>query len=511
MNKKKYFFVVLNSFFIAGILFSRYVNFDILLLLILFFVCFVFSFLFRSDVLCSVFLYCLMLIFGALYVRNQKYVCRYSSLLNGVEGYVCISQKMMKLCRKFNSVEFLVVKVKCGGKWEDVDDILKVQLIINSENVDGLVIFYGDTFLVESGPSMIVKKSFDRRSVGFYNYFTSNGVYYNHFLSFREMKFLGSNPLSLFKYFFEKVRFRLKESAFCRIFDVSTRVILSNLLFGKVDVIDSSLRRAYISMGIIHILAISGLHIGLLFVIISFLLSLLNINRSVVDVVSLVIIWFYGFLVMMPVSVLRAILMISFYKVNDLFDRSQPRYTFIFNSLVCSLIVNPVCIYSVGFQLSYLATFGILFLASDLHRFFRKVMWFFVGYLPFGVDRLILSSISVFISVELFTIPVILYNFQCFNVLSFVSNILIVPIVPVVLFLGVLLILFSPVPLIHLFVSRVVECIVSCINCCILCGSRVEGFEIRVDDFWNGVFVYYVILFIALIVFKNIVSGENKY
>ena len=431
--------------------------------------------------------------------------------MNGIDGYVCVSQKTLKLCKKYNSIEFLVVKIKRGGRWEDVDGILKVQLIINSENIDGLVIFYGDTFLVDSGPRIIVRRNSDKKSVSFYNYFTSNGVYYNHFLKFSKMKFLGSNPLSSFKYFFERTRFSLNESTLCRIFDASSRGILSNLLFEKMEVIDSSLKNAYISMGIIHILAISGLHIGLVFVIISFLLSLLYIKRSIVDIVSLVIIWFYGFLIMMPVSVLRAILMISFYKINDLFDRNQPRYTFIFNSFVCSLIINPACVYSIGFQLSYLATFGILFLASDMYRFLKRLMWFLDGHLPFGLDRLILSSTSVFISVELFTIPVILHNFRCFNLLSFVSNILIVPVIPVVVFLGVLLILFSPIPLIHLFISKIVEFIVSCINYCILWGASIDGFKITIDDFGPSLlFIYCMSLCFVLIVFKNIVSNRNE-
>lgn len=463
-----------------------------------------------------------MIILGFLYARYQNSVYRYSCLLDNVEGYICISQKTIKLTSGFSSVEFLVVKIKRKGVWSNVKDILKVQLLINSVN-NSSVIFYGDTFLIESSPSRIIKRNSNKKSVSIYNYFVSNGVYYNHFLFFNEMKFLGSNPISSFIYFFEKLRFNLKEKAFAKISDVSSRVILSNLLFGKGDIIEHNLKNAYVSTGLIHILAISGLHIGLIFFIVSFLLSKIVKNRSIVDVILLVIIWFYGFLILMPVPALRAILMITFYKINDLLYRSQPKYTFIFNSLMCSLIINPNWIYSIGFQLSYLATFGILFMANDVYNFFvlkSEFLWkcssgfLNLSHIFLKIPKIILSSIAASVSVQLFIFPIILHNFQYFNFLSIFANIPIALFMSVIVFLGIILILSSFIPLVNTVISVIVEYCIYFLNTFVLRVSRVEVLKISVNSFsFNMVLAYYVALFICIFIihyFKMLVIERKR-
>ena len=500
MSRSKYLFASLNLSFIIGIIFYNVFVGSNLLLLALFIVFFTFSFIPKSDIICSVSLHLSLFLLGSLYKNHWNYIYRDSFLLDNVDRYVCIAQKTLKLDRKFNSLECLVVKIKRDNRWVDVSNILKVQLIIRLENPTDNVIFYGDIFLVKSRPNRLEENIFNDKSLSFCKYNMLNGIFYNNFLSFDKMEFLGNSPLSSFRNFFEKIRFYLKNVTFSRLTSVHSRSILSNLLFGKGDPIENNLKNAYAKTGISHILAISGLHIGLIFWLISILLSLLRIKRSIIDIVSIIVIWFYGFVVLMPASVFRAILMISFYKISNLFDRKSPKYTFVFNSFIFSLVINPMCIYSIGFQLSYLATFGILFLNQIIYNFLMK----FLTHqemsninIKFDPVRFVLSSISVFISVMVFTMPVIIHNFGYFNFLSFAVNILLSPLFSIILFCCVLMILIS---VFHVFISFFVEKAITFLNFCILEISNFDILIITSNSTLNIFKVYFVVFLLIYLI-----------
>ena len=330
------------------------------------------------------------------------------------------------------------------------------------------------------------------------------------------MKCIGSKPIFYMKYILEKTRYILKTRTLKNITSEDSKSILSNLLFGKGDYIEKKLKESYTKSGIIHILAISGLHIGLIFLIFTFILSLFIKNKTTTSVISLILSWIYGFIISMPVSVLRTLIMISFYKISNIYNRNNFKYSFIFNSLIISLIINPSWIYSVGFQLSYLATFAILFIQRDINIFLKTKLHIPLNYLQNSTNekfipkiikwviKYILDSISVFIAVNILISPILLYNFHYINLFSIVSNIVILPFLPLIISLGIILILFCWTTYINLLISNILSPTISFLNFIITKLSNVEFFIIYIDEINIKYIIIYYIFIISIIVFlKN--------
>lgn len=473
----------------------------------------------RKIVLGSIIIYTEMLILGCMYTKINNVKKKYSNILRNAEAYICTSKRTKDIKNKYTSMNFIVLKVKKNNIWHNINDVILTNVVIKNENLRKYTIFYGDAFIINGSPRLI-GSSGNININSFYKYYTQNGIHYNHFVDLYKIKYLGSKPISQVRYIFEKINYILKTNTLKNIKNNDSKYILSNLLFGKGDDIKKELKESYIKSGIIHILAISGLHITIIFFIFIFILSYFVHNKNVSIIFSLALSWIYGCIISMPTSVLRALLMISFYKISDFFNRNSFKYSFIFNSLIISLIINQSWIYSIGFQLSYLATFGIILIQKDIYIFFKRRLYFPLErlndsknkslytmifnsiYVP--IIRYLYGSISVFIAANIFIFPVLLYNFHYINFFSICTNIIILPFMPLIIFLGVILLVFCWTTYLNLFISYILSYLISFINFIIIKLSNVELFMIHSKQLnLTYIFAYYIIIMFIIIYFKN--------
>ena len=517
MYNKKFSFLILCSFFILGIVSNiyviRFITFIKIFIILL--IPLIITIKLKKLKIGTILIYVEIFIIGTIYIKLDNAKKKYNHILRGSEEYICTSQKTKELKNKYTSIDFIALKVKKNNVWYDINDIIHVNLIIRNDENKDFTIMYGDSFIIKGSPELICKTK-NTKSYIFYKYYTSNGTYYNHFINLGNMKYIGSKPIFYMKYILEKTRYILKTSTLKNITSEDSKSILSNLLFGKGDYIEKNLKESYTKSGIIHILAISGLHIGLIFLIFTFILSLFIKNKTTTSVISLILSWIYGFIISMPVSVLRTLIMISFYKISNIYNRNNFKYSFIFNSLIISLIINPSWIYSVGFQLSYLATFAILFIQRDINIFLKTKLHIPLNYLQNSTNekfmvkiikwviKYILDSISVFIAVNILISPILLYNFHYINLFSIVSNIVILPFLPLIISLGIILILFCWTTYINLLISNILSPTISFLNFIITKLSNVEFFIIYIDEINIKYIIVYYIFIISIILFlKN--------
>ena len=193
--------------------------------------------------------------------------------------------------------------------------------------------------------------------------------------------------------------------------------------------------------GLAHLLAISGLHIGLLMLLFRFILWPLRLLRKGDLFLSLTVIsllWSYAFFVGASPSVLRAVTLFSAIQLGYVVQRKLPTAYLVLLSMVILLFVSPRLILQLGFQLSYLAVFGILFLLPifQLNISFPPLRWFW---------SLTLVSLAAQIAVA----PLSIYHFQQFPALFLLSNWVVLPLMGTFLYLGfgsVIWLLFSPLP-----------------------------------------------------------------
>ncbi|WP_130806601.1 DNA internalization-related competence protein ComEC/Rec2 [Senegalia massiliensis] len=206
--------------------------------------------------------------------------------------------------------------------------------------------------------------------------------------------------------------------------------IIKAIILGDESSLDENYKEQYRELGIAHILAISGLHIGIIAGVILFLLSNLGINYKLSSFITLLFIFTYGYIVGFPASILRSSIILFFIIISRILYK-KPDYINIISFVAFILLIyNPLWIFDVGFQLSFIATLSIVILTPIINKkMFASVR--------FG------NTISALISVQIGTIPILIYHFNYISITSLISNIILIPILSFVLISVLLLIILS--------------------------------------------------------------------
>jgi competence protein ComEC len=197
--------------------------------------------------------------------------------------------------------------------------------------------------------------------------------------------------------------------------------------------------------GITHILAVSGLHVGILSVIIMSMLSFLKGRRVIISVIiSLSAIWIFAFVTGLSPSVTRASLMFSFLHIGRLSRRPVNNINSLLASAFMVMVINPPVLFEAGFQLSYSAVLFILL--------FFKPLYSSIAFRNTILDKLWSMTVVTCLA-QLGTLPFVLYYFQSIPVMSFITNIIAIPSAFVILSGGLALLITSPLPLIPLAIA----------------------------------------------------------
>ena len=220
-------------------------------------------------------------------------------------------------------------------------------------------------------------------------------------------------------------------------FQSDNESVIKALVLGDRTDISTELKRDYADAGAVHLLAISGLHIGVLLLLLNGLFSpLLQWKHGGFVRLLLVVscLWIFAFITGLSASVMRSVTMFSAVALGIALKRSKSQFQTLLISLFVLLLIRPNFIYDVGFQLSYLAVFGILWLMPVAMQF-RKPRWWIV--------MKIWQLIALGTIAQLCVLPLSLYYFHQFPLLFLVANLVIVPFMGLLLGGGILVVLVS--------------------------------------------------------------------
>ena len=311
---------------------------------------------------------------------------------------------------------------------------LRVLTYVPKKAGDLKSISFGDEIKVDGIIKLIAKPEnpggFDAQK-----YWKNQGVWLHSFASHAVWLRKGN------VYDYKSIAYRTRQycdAVFCRyITDTAAYAIVTAMVVGLRTQLDPSLKDAYANAGIIHVIAISGLHIALFFVLINGLLSYLIQSKLLLAIIVLLIIWFYCFVAGMTASVVRAALMYSIVIVGQAFHRK----TNLLNNLCCSafvlLLINPNYLFDIGFQLSYLAITGIV--VVDL-------FWSNTIALPSLVLNHVWALLRVSFVAQMATFPLLLLYFHKISLSFLIANLLVIPISTVIIWLSLALLIFSFLP-----------------------------------------------------------------
>lgn len=210
--------------------------------------------------------------------------------------------------------------------------------------------------------------------------------------------------------------------------------VASALLFGASGSLESELKQSYQHVGVIHILCVSGLHVGLFAMVLSKLLAFLKYNRLQKAIRLLIIlsgIWLYACITGLAPSILRAAVMFSFVAVGQHLHKNTSIYNSLAVSALLLLVINPNILFSIGFQLSYLAVIGIVIFEKHIKSIFS---------FKHKITKYIWELTAVSMAAQLITTPLSVYYFHQFPNYFILANLIASPISVVVIPLGMLVI-----------------------------------------------------------------------
>ena len=211
--------------------------------------------------------------------------------------------------------------------------------------------------------------------------------------------------------------------------------VVAAMALGDKSALTKDLRETYSVTGASHVLALSGLHLGIIYMLLS-LLVLGRRRRMFSQLFLIVSIWGFVFLVGMSMSVVRAAIMISVYALLSLGHRDKMSVNTLAFTAIVMLMVHPLSLFDVGFQLSFMAVFSIL-------------VWypFFEGLIPqpflmsHRLVKWLWTMLAVSCAAQLGTAPLVAYYFGRFSTLFLITNLVVIPTATLILYLALLVLI----------------------------------------------------------------------
>lgn len=213
--------------------------------------------------------------------------------------------------------------------------------------------------------------------------------------------------------------------------------IINALLLGQRQDISEDVYTNYTNAGAIHILAVSGLHVGIILLILNYIFKPLERLKYGIIIKTLLlvsILWGFALIAGLSASVTRAVTMFSIVALALNLNRPTNIYNTLAISMFFILLFKPLFLFDVGFQLSYLAVFAIVSIDPLLYKLWKPKYW---------ILNKLWHTFTVTISAQLGILPLSLFYFHQFPGLFFISNLVIIPLLGIILGLGILVILLA--------------------------------------------------------------------
>ncbi|MES2387221.1 MAG: ComEC/Rec2 family competence protein [Bacteroidota bacterium] len=281
-------------------------------------------------------------------------------------------------------------------------------------------------------------------------HYTKQGISYTFNAQAGQFKLLGSKPANIIK----ENAYRLAGE--CN--NLLKQALSGNeygaaaaLLLGVRDGLSPEIKKNYSDAGAMHVLAVSGMHVAVLFSIVFFAFGKVSghTGRKVIYGLCLIsAVWFYAFFTGGSPSVLRAALMFSIVIIADITGREQNTLNTLSATAFILLCLDPSVLFDAGAQLSFLAVAGIVTLMPFTDSFLESKAW---------IPKLFYTSLFCSLFATLFTFPLSLYYFHQFPNLFWLSNLFIVPASNLSLCLGMLFLLLHAVPVMGTFLALLLK------------------------------------------------------
>ena len=418
---------------------------------------------------------------------------------NDLESYksgnlIGIVDEDPKINEKTTTVKILIIAVRNENNWQSTDGNTMLYLE-RSEAAEKLQT--GDKIIFSPQLSEIENKG-NPEEYDFKKYLSYSMILTSDYLSSDEWQLLPDDAAPGIRHVF--LRFRTQLVGMLQKFGLSNDelAVASALALGYKDNLSDEVRHAYSSAGAMHILAVSGMHVGIVYGVIVFLLSFFKSEKLKIPkvVLSIILVWAYAALTGLSPSVSRAALMFSILALGKLQKHGSGSLNAIAASAFILLLINPYNLYNLGFQLSYVAVIGIILLYEPIYAIYKvknKIL-----------DK-VWSLTAVSVAAQIATAPLCMYYFHQFSNYFLITNYLLIPVSTIAIWLVVAVFVFSPIPVVATFLARILAFMIKTMNF-FATGIESLPFSVTTDiqiSFSQLVILYFIIAALAIFFFNT--------
>jgi competence protein ComEC len=301
------------------------------------------------------------------------------------------------------------------------------------------------------------------------------------------------------KTYFLEQRARLLDRLSDHGVDGSVYAVVAAMALGDKSQLTKDLKDTYAVTGASHILALSGLHLGIIYTLLSLLLSHRR-WQVVSQVVIIVCIWLYVFLVGMSASVVRSAVMVTVYALLSLGHRDKLSVNTLAFAAIVMLLFNPLSLFDVGFQLSFMAVLAILL----FYPLFEN-LWSQPFLLDHRVFRWLWTMLAVSCAAQIGVAPLIAYYFGRFSCYFLLANLVVVPAAALILYLSLSVLLIPSLAYLLIYIVDTLNQLL--VSIAALPGASIEGLH---PTLLQVSMVYVVIAAVYLLVDRLRLRGTIK-
>ena len=322
------------------------------------------------------------------------------------------------------------------------------------------------------------------------NYLNQKSIFGQMYVSSSDYIVSSQIDKSIF-YYANKIRDKMLTNLKNSGFHTEELNVVAALILGQKQDLSPEILQDYQFAGAIHILSVSGLHVGYLFLCLTFLLNFLPKSNKY-DLLKLMVIlislWSFALLAGLSPSVVRSVSMFSILAIGEHLKSRTNTYNTLFVSMFFILLFEPAFVFDVGFQLSYAAVFFIIWLYPLISRIWTP-KYKIIGYFW--------KILAVSLAAQIGTLPISLYYFHLFPTLFIITNLVVLPALGFIMILGVVVLLLAAFNFTPIILSKTLEFLITLLNGFIHWIASFRIFLLR-DIPFNGFLLFSMYLLIIL-------------